>query len=188
LTALAKVLEENNLQAEEIERVTLYGTSAAKAFSAQETLDVMSSQFNFPHPAAMLAFRVPPGPQWFSQSSLHDPRVVGFKQRVFCEIHPETPNIGKWVEAGQWRKMPGRAEVVARGKTYVGETEYAKGDPWSEETYFTDEDLKRKFRDMALPLALSSEAWQQKIERIIEMAYDLERVKEVNLFTQLLSP
>ena len=96
--------------------------------------------------------------------------------------------MGKWVVDGQRRKTPGGAEVVARGQRFTFDTDYVKGDSFREETYFTDEEMKQKFRDMAMPVAMSSESWQKRIEDIIEAAFNLDQLDDVNDLTKLLAP
>ncbi len=137
---------------------------------------------------AMTAFRIPPGPGWYTPNVFVDPKILAFRKKVFTEGHQAATQLSEWNVNGQWRKLPAKIVVTARGRSYESETEYTKGDPWLKDTYFTDEEIKAKFRNMSGPVAITSEKWQRQIEKIMDMTFDLDKVKDISDLTRLLSP
>ena len=136
----------------------------------------------------MIVHRVPPGPMWFTKEVLSNPKYLEFRKKIRADVHPKVAEIAKYVVDGQRRVTPGGAEVVARGQRFRCDTDYIKGDTLQKETYFTDEEVKEKFRNMARPMAIASESWQKHIEKVITAAYSLEEFDDITEFTLLLAP
>jgi hypothetical protein len=99
---------------------------------------------------------------------MEDKRVIEFSKRIEVRYEPELGKIdlpnGKII----WR-LPTFTENHARGRGFRAFTEYTKGDPWTEETYFTDTDLKRKFLAFASLILSGSEKWCKQMNSIIDM-------------------
>ena len=83
---------------------------------------------------------------------------------------------------GKWKKCPTSIEVVARGKTFDAASDYAKGDPWTEDTRMSDDEVKDKFRTFSYKMLRST-----KIEEIIEKVFELEKLDHVTKLTELLA-
>ncbi|OAN56207.1 MmgE/PrpD family protein [Sphingobium sp. TCM1] len=150
LTAFADIRRENNLKADEIERVVVRANPFAltRIFRDQHPTDMLSAEFSHAHAMAALAHDVPAGPRWYEDVVLRDPAIMAFREKVVVEPEPTSANIGEWMTGGQWRGVPGGVDVHARGKIFSGTANMSLGDPWSDGTIFSDEDIVRKFHMM----------------------------------------
>ncbi|SAL54689.1 MmgE/PrpD [Caballeronia udeis] len=189
LTAFTKIFEDNKLKAEEIERVTIRGHAsvASPRFAAQDPIGPVSSEFSNPHNVAMVSLRVGRA-DWHTPQTVSDKRVQELRRRVFVEI--ETDAERQDAEKNQLHKgmyIPPTVEVRARGQVYRGSALYAWGDP-APESRFTDDDIRAKFRDLALSVNPGSVSWGGRVERLIETVENLESLKNLNPLTMLLSP
>lgn len=185
-TILDKIIKENNLRPQEIETVVVRTTSARAIpfFTIQEPVGMMGYQFNIPHTLAMVAFQVKPGPMWFAKEVAEDSKVREFRKKIHVELNPRGTKLSR-ESVGRAHKPATSLEVIAGGRKFIVSTDYAKGDPWTPETYFTDEELKEKFREMALQSAVGQRGPREQIEKIIETVYSLEKVEKIEELTEL---
>ena len=183
LTAFTRIIEDNALKCEEIEKVLIKGREMATStrFRNQEPVGMVSSQFNHPHAIAMVALGIK-RPMWHSPSVANDPRVREFRRKVVVELESEPPKIGAELFP------PPSVEVIARGQTFRGRAVRDKGDPGDKETYFTDGELKEKFRELALPIHPGSQSWEDRTKEAIEVVFNLEKVEDLGELTRMLSP
>ncbi|MFC1986691.1 MmgE/PrpD family protein [Chloroflexota bacterium] len=184
-TAFYKILKENDLKVEEIEHVLLLGHAVATdhRFRNKEPKGWVTCQFNNPHVIAMLAYGVKRGIEWYCKETLNDPRIQAFRKKVDVELEPESLKIPEWVKDGVLTKVPATAEVKARGKTYRQLVYNAWGDPYSHESFFTDDDLRAKFTDFTS----SAGVGLHQIEKIIEVVSKLEQLDDLGQLTGLLT-
>lgn len=150
LTAFCRLLEAENLQAQEIDEVVVRTSplAASRRFTNPDPVGFVSRQYSHPHLLAMAALRVPVGPDWLSEEWARDPRTIAFKSKVRVELHPRAEDMARHFEHGQIRRMPGGVVIRTRGRTFSADADYALGDPWDEDTRFTDARLVAKFRDL----------------------------------------
>lgn len=184
LRALWMVLDEHDLAADEIESVVLRTTtrSAAPRFREQQPRGFVTCQFNFPHAAAMLALRVPPGPRWVDEVAQSDPAVAAFRGRVEVEVDPATSTLGHDSPDRIIRDLPGGALVRARGTTFTATAAAGFGAAHDEATRLSDDELATKFREMIEPLP----GWAQRGEELIETVMGLDRLPDVRALGGLL--
>jgi len=175
-----KMKEEKHLSPEDIEKVTIrmghIGT--ASRFRNQCPSGAISCQFNHPHIIAMGAFDIEPGPMWYSPQTMHDGRIMEFRKRVEVQYDPDLGKIDLPPGKVIW-KLPTSIEVRAKEKVHRASTEYTKGDPWTEETYFTDDELKGKYLILANSVFRGSEKWHEQMNSIIDMVFNVEQLKSV---------
>lgn len=184
-----KIKEENHLSPEDIEKVSIrmgpIGTAAR--FKNQFPKGAITCQFNHPHIMAMGAFGIEPGSGWYSPQTMEDKRIIEFRKRVEVENDPEMGKVelppGKII----W-KLPTSIEVHAKGKVFHAFTEYTKGDPWTEETYFTDDELKKKFLIFASSVFKGSEKWHGQMNSVIDMVLNAEELGNVAELCNFLGP
>lgn len=184
-----KIKEENHLSPEDIQKVVIrmgpMGTTPR--FTNQSPLGSITCQFNHPHAITMGALGIEPGPKWYSPQTMEDSRVIEFRKRVEVQYEPELGKIdlpqGKII----W-KLPTSIEIHARGENFRAFTEYTKGDPWTEETYFTDDELKRKFLTFASSIFSGSEKWRTRVNSIIDMVFNAEKLATVTELCNFLGP
>ncbi|HEX4344413.1 MAG TPA: MmgE/PrpD family protein [Solirubrobacteraceae bacterium] len=189
LSAFWKILDEHGLQADEITAVTLRTNtrSGAPRFRQKQPEGFVTCQFNLPHPAAMLALRVPPGPRWFDDEALGGADVRAFREKVEVEIDPEALRAGEWIVDGMIQKIPGSAVVHARGTTFEQRADAPFGAPWFDETRLDDDALRRKVRDMAAPLIARDGSAAARVDRFCDAALALEELEDVRELTRLLT-
>lgn len=153
LTAFTKILKQHRIEPHEIERIVVRANPFAltSIFREQQPADALSAEFSHPHAIAMVAYGVSPGPGWYIPEALSSPHICAMRARVSVEPEPRSANIAALMEGGQWRSMPGGVDVFARGGVFSATSDYAHGDPWSDETRMTDQELIHKFKTMASP-------------------------------------
>jgi 2-methylcitrate dehydratase PrpD len=183
LDALIQVISENDIHVDEIESIAAYG----EAWSADIPVYVnrviakpYDAQFSFAHAASVAAHRVPPGKDWQDPEVVFNQSILSLMDRIEWRGHP---NWGSAI-SGDPLARPARAEVKARGETYVADRSYPKGsispDP---STYTTTDELLAKFRHNADGL-LSNVA----TEKLAESVLDLDRIDDVAILADHLRP
>lgn len=189
LTAFDKLRSENQLSASEIERIVIdshvFGT--AGYFRNRNPRTMISCAFNYPHALAMSALGVPGGPWWYSRSAVEDPKVSAFRERVHVHAERYTEIAESTIVDGQLRELPTRVTVFARGREFVAETSFARGDPFSDLTRFSDDELFDKFLYMGSIDGPSDAIWLARAKRIKTLVHDLDRLPSVRRLTNLLS-
>lgn len=187
LTAFMKLKRDLDLAPAEIDRIVVKANPFAQSarFKQQQPDNEISAEFSHAHALAMAAHDVPAGPKWYDNTALNSPQYQAFRSRVTVELEPRAANLAQWMEGGQFRRIPGGVEVHARGKVHTASVDMAFGDPWSEETLFTDEALRQKF--MGMVASDGSAEKKQKAERIIAAVDRLEDSKDLKAFCDMLA-
>lgn len=188
LTLFEKLRAEHDLEPSQIERVVVYSHvyGTAPYFCNQEPRGIVSCEFNHPHAVAMLAFRVPPGPWWYCQSVRHDPAIVAFRRKVWVELEPKSLDIERWFVDGQIRRLPNRLVIFAHGRRFEAEGDFARGDPFSAETFFTDGDLYQKFLCMGSRQGAADQRWLAQARGISDIVCTLEEQPSIKPLMELL--
>ncbi len=179
LDALVQVISENNIKVDEIESIVAYG----EAWSADVPVYVnrviekpYDAQFSFAHGVSVAAHGVRPGKDWQDPDVVFSESVLGLMSRIEWRPHPS------WGEAvsGDPLARPARAEVTARGETFVADRSYPKGssspDP---STYTTTEELLTKFRHNAGGV-LTPDA----IDGVADSVLGLDQIDDVGTLTE----
>jgi 2-methylcitrate dehydratase PrpD len=190
LTALEWLLREESYRPDEVERVVVLtnGRSNNRRFHDQNPPDGPACQYSYPHTVAMLLLGVPPGPLWFSQPVVNDPRVQELRSKVEVTLAPESKQEDEtWFADGQIRKLPSGVEITARDRTRRLIVEHALGDPWDDRTRFGELQIAEKLHNFADPLGAGDSLWWRQIDRIVEVVRNLEEVPDVRELTALLA-
>jgi len=147
LTALADLQERHPVDVNSIHEVVVETgpLAASERFTNPEPATFASQQFSYPHMIAMMLLGVPPGPAWFDPKHATDPIVGALKAKTRIIQHPRAGGFAEAFVRNQIRTMPGGVTIVTAGGTYRSESDYARGDPWSSSTYFSDTVLLEKF-------------------------------------------
>jgi 2-methylcitrate dehydratase PrpD len=184
-----KIKEENHLSSEDIEKVLIRmgRITTTKRFENQSPIGPITCQFNHPHTIAVGALGIEPGPKWYSPQTMNDKRIIEFRKRVEVQYDPELDKID--IPQGKilW-KFPTSVEVMSKKGVFRASTEYVKGDPWTEETYFTDDELKKKFLIFASSVFDGSEKWLQQMDSVIDMVFNAEKLVNVAELCDSLGP
>lgn len=191
LTALWDILESERLEDVDIDRIVLSTNdkSLAPKFCDAEPIGEVDRAFSFPHAAAMLVLRVPTGPGWCDNELAQTAAVRRLRSLVRVDRHPDAGRLSEWVAEHQIRRLPARATVSARGRTFVTESHLGLGSPWSEWTRLSDEVLVAKFREM-IGTRRRSDATvdlQARGERVVTWVFDAPHSAPIYELAELLT-
>jgi 2-methylcitrate dehydratase PrpD len=166
------VTEQNNLKSDEIESVRLFMGSGAQArlLTSKELENPSAAQFNPPYVVAVAAHRVKIGPEWYDTTTVRDPRILKFMEKVTCCPHPGY----KQDLAKDPLSALAKCEVTARGQVFTVERNHRRGTIGTESAP-TEDDLVRKFRHNAERILT-----QDKIDRAVKMFLDLDRIDDIS--------
>jgi 2-methylcitrate dehydratase PrpD len=108
----------------EVERLVISGAPilTQPPFSCAMPADMWAAQFSAPYAVALALLGVEPGPQWFEDASLHDPRVRAVAAKIELKALPadERPDA---------HHHPAKAELHLRdGRLFAHFVAIAKGD------------------------------------------------------------
>ena len=203
LTAFHSIVKSNGLVASDIEQVMAYGHLAppqapgappthAPLFGDMHPREPINLQFNLPHPLACIAYGVEAGPRFFAPEIVNSPTIRAFREKVRLVVDPKSLEVLQAQFSGpnprRARRVPVTVEVRTKSALYRHSVEYSLGDPWSPETVLGDEDLQAKFISNASPLALASPSWLLRIDKIIGMILELDKLDDINYLTRMLVP
>ncbi len=153
LTALDAILAEGSPDLDAIEAIVVETgpLAASRRFTNPSPRTFASRGFSYPLMIALRLLDVPPGPRWYDPALDADPRVERLKGLVRFEPHPRGDGFAGAMVRGQIRAMPAGIRLHLRdGCVRRAQADLARGDPWSEATRLTDDDLAAKL-DAAVP-------------------------------------
>lgn len=189
LDAFAEILAEHDLLPDEIESVIARGDPLnSLPVQANDAMrSNMDAQFRITYSIAVVAHRIEIGPAWQDDKIMWDERIQRFRQKVRFEVYPrchEARNQDMAEGKPYVSRRPACVEVVARGKTFRAEVDYAKWTPVDAPGIrATNEDLEGKFRVNALCVLR-----KDRVEAAIEDIQNLEKSENVAELMKLLSP
>ncbi len=182
------IVRENGLRVEDIEKVVVHlRPSHALGFADQNVRNShgIPCTHNIPYNLAMGAFGKPATHEWHAQENSSDPRVRAFMQKVFTQPSGKAPQTG--VEdiraCGFPKRIFSQVDVTCGGKTFSKSADKVKGDPWWEETRFTEQDCFDKLAGCA-----AGTLSEKQVEAAWEGIMNLENVTDVSEVTRLLRP
>ena len=173
LWLLDRLVRSEDLEAAELQQIRLRTGAVAAAdrpYRGEEELSEIAVHNSAEHGAALVAFRVPPGPRWAAASSRRDPALRAFGRRVRVVGNPRSSEAGYRADTGdvdlaRLKDAGALLEVDARGKTWRLETAVAKGDAWAQpDAQMSDRELADKFRENC-----AGRIPDQQIEATIEL-------------------
>ncbi len=185
ITAVERLVRENNIRPEEIDEIILYNAAIGQTpqrFPAEVSTNE-DAQFSHAYLLAMAAcYEGKPGPQWQLPSSLADPIVRGLMPKVKVKLHPRAEEIvAERVAAGKAPVFHDALCVIsARGRKFTLEVSAPKGSPSDP---MTEQEVGDKFRQNAQFSLLKKE----KVERAIETIWKLDELDCVAQLTSLLT-
>jgi 2-methylcitrate dehydratase PrpD len=163
------ILEQNNLKAEEIESVHVYGRVGMDhpLYGNPEIKTISDAQFNPRYIFAVAAHRVRPGLEWLNATTISNPEILRFMDKVTFEEYRKPAGQGPSVP-------PSRCDVVARGKTYTAEKEFSRGTVGTPAA-MNDDELIGKFRHNAARVLP-----QGKIDSAVQAFLHLEEIANIS--------
>ena len=180
LDKFIQIIQENNFQPDDIERVQAQPHPMVQFKFAQENRLRTPDDYGFKAPflIACAAHRINPA-RWHDSDIKHDPKIQEFIQRVKFNVTTDEKDFGL-AKLEDPRAYQMRIVVVAKGKTFKEKIPYVKGLWAPEEVRNTDEELVKKFTDNAsrvLPLPKAEEVAQTllELEKVENLAGVMER-------------
>lgn len=192
LTALHDLVLRENLRADEVESITLLTFPQACATACFHDAEVgenlVQASFSYPHSAAMLLLRVPPGPEWFSPAAMQGEAATRIRRLVRLAVDPASLQAAGWGLEQGILKIPSGAVVTARGKRYAARSDFALGDPWAQAPAYGDREHREKFERLARCLAPQSVSWADRVPQLTGRLLHLEEEPSVSALTAALNP
>jgi len=170
LDCFTDIIETHDLQADDIESVEALGMPFAANSDPMSVTTQSDAQFSLPFNLAAAAHRIGAGADWQDGSVLRDPKIRAFMKKVSIGIDPKA-QAAKREDPKTWTA---RVTVVARGKTHVRETMYARGTPVPG-FEMSDDDLSGKLLNSA-----SGSLSNEHAQRVIDFLWKLEQVDHVS--------
>jgi 2-methylcitrate dehydratase PrpD len=178
IDALLKIIKENNLKPNQVEKIRLGLLSAGASLIAEPTdmkyrpQSIVDAQFSMPFGAAVALLHEKAGLGEFQLSRIRSEEVKQMMKRVEYRVDTELDRTFP----EQWCAT---AEILTKdGKRLFTKVEYCKGDP---ENPLTWEELIEKFHD------LSSRFWSvNRRVKIVEQVRNLEKVRDIREWSSLL--
>jgi 2-methylcitrate dehydratase PrpD len=178
IDALLKIIKENNLKPDQVERVRLGLLSAGASLIAEPVekkfnpRSIVDAQFSMPFGAAVAVLFRRAGLAEFQLSRIRREDVKAMMKRVEYAVDPELDKTFP-------RQWCATAEVFTnKGERYFTRIEYPKGDP---ENPLSWEELIEKFHD------LSGRLWEkERRAKIIDQVRSLEKVRDLKHWSSIL--
>lgn len=168
---LLKIINENQLRPEEIERISVLGhpTIDVPCFQHKEVENVVDAQFNAAYVFSVVANGFPIGPAWQDTTTMHHPAVREMMKKVEFRGHPKYFKKVQEDLTNQFWSV----DLLARGQKFHAETLHPTGTSGTEGA-MSESDLERKFRVNASRILT-----QDKIDRALEQVLNLEKLNQV---------
>lgn len=179
IDGILKIMADNNLDASQIEKVTLGILEAGFAIVAEPEArksnpkSVVDAQFSMPFGAAVAILNGKATLDQYTMESVNSTLVKELMGKVSCVKDPE-------LEKEFPKKWPASVSLQTKdGKTYSTRIDFPKGDP---ENPLTWDELIDKFRNLISPLFPYT-----RQNQIIDKVRSLERMIDVNELSMLLA-
>ena len=172
LDCFTSIVQKNDLKPEEIESVKAFGRGGMDSplFGRKEVDTISAAQFNPRYNIAVAAHRVPVGVEWLEPQTMKHPGILKFMDKITCLAHPDYLQ--------ELQKDPisnlSKAEVVARGATFIEERKHRRGTTGTPAA-LSDDEIIAKFRHNAARV-LSAD----KTDRAVRDFLDLEKVDSLS--------
>jgi len=180
LDCLLGIMEEKGLQPEDIATVQVWLTPQA-GLPLWQNLEIRShvdGQFSMPYVFAVAAHRIPLV-RWQDWSTLQDPKILSFMERINCLPHPD---FGPRMLADS-RERLAKVKIATRdGRRFTAERKYPRGSHFRKDLRLSDRELENKFKEMATNFLT-----QSQVDEALEAIFKLERMKDISELMSLVS-
>lgn len=175
LDCLRLIKQKHGLQPDKVKEIVVHSFYWVKSQEVYDPVSVVDAQFCIPFTAAMVLLDRKPGPGWYTEANLADPKIKALAARLRVEIDPELDR--RYEQADE---LSARVEVVTQtGERLVELVEIPFGDPRNP---LTPAEVEDKFRTQAA-YVLDGDA----IERAIELIHDFDRLESIDQLMGLLA-
>src|SRR2546426_310502 len=171
--ALELILE-HDIKPGQVERVSVgVNRQNVNALIHNRPRNELQAKFSMPFCIAILLLRRKAGLAEFTDAVVNRPDVKAMIERIDYNVHPEA-------EAAGYEKMTTLIDIkLADGRTISGRADFGKGSPANP---MSDDELAVKFRECAAWGGLA----RTDAEKIIELVFRLDKLKNINELTRLL--
>jgi len=178
IDAILKIMKENNLKPEQVEKVRLGLLSAAASLIAEPAgmkyrpQSIVDAQFSMPFGAAVALLYRKAGLGEFQLSKIRSAEVKQMMQKVEYRVDTELDRTFP-------RQWCATAEILlTNDRRYFTKVEYCKGDP---ENPLSWDELTEKFHD------LSNRLWDKgRRSKIIDQVKNFEKIRDLKKWSSLL--
>ncbi len=172
LDCFNNIMEENHLEAGDIERVEVWldPLSQEPLWQNRQIENEVQAQFSVPYVFAVSALGLELGAEWQEPGLRGSPGVTEFMDKVSLADHPEYGRAA----LDNWGAQMSRVDVRAGGKTYSRETSYARGAAVPETARLSDRELEEKFRHNA-----SSALPSDRADTALRMIWELPELDTI---------
>jgi len=183
LDKFIQIIEENELQPEDIERIKAQPTPIVQFKLWQEnTLRTPEDYcFNTPYLIACAIHHIEPA-RWQDPATRQNREILDFMKRVPCSIVVDEKDFGLAMLADSSNYQQ-RIEVVAKGETFRAETACVNGSCQLPKFRDTNDELIKKFRSNTLNILPAD-----RIDEVIKSALELEEIGNVGQLMAITAP
>ena len=179
IDAFRKIIKEQNFCADDIEAVQIktFARVASPFLSRTAAPETpIAAQFNLPFALAACAYGFDLTLQWQGPEVLSDHRLRSFTRKIKIETDAGIQKLmaDDLRRTRRYPRVPAEVTVTAKGEAHTARTEYAWGDPASEETRMTDGELKKKFSAFTETVLTPV-----RTDAALEALFDLENINDV---------
>jgi len=178
IDAILKIIKENKIKPNDIEKITLgilqagYSIIASPMDSKRNPQTVYEAQFSMPFGAAVAILFGKASLDEFTQEKLFLPEVKNLMEKVYCVKDPELDKVYP-------KHWPATAEIKTKNsQVFSIRLEYPKGDP---ENPLTWDELIEKFRGLASAIYSKT-----RREKIIEQVKNLDNIENIKIWASIL--
>jgi 2-methylcitrate dehydratase PrpD len=178
IDAILKIMKENKIEPDAIEKVTLgilqagFSIIASPLEQKRNPQTVYESQFSMPFGAAVAILFGKATLDEFTQGKLYLPKIKALMEKVYCVKNPELDKLYP-------KHWPATAEIKTKdGKVFSIRLEYPKGDP---ENPLTWDELIEKFDGLA-----STIYSEPRREKMIEQVKNIESIENLKPWVSIL--
>ena len=178
IDAILKIIKENKIKPNDIEKVTLgilqagYSIIASPIDSKRNPQTVYESQFSMPFGAAVAILFGKATLGEFTQENLNLPEIKALMEKVDCVKNPELDKVYP-------KHWPATVEIKTKdGKIFSIRLEYPKGDP---ENPLTWDELIEKFNGLA-----STVYSKERRVKMIEQTKNIDNIKNLKPWASIL--
>jgi len=180
LDAVDVIVRENKIGADDVEEVIVAPNYLRFMYHRPEGFDqILRAQFSIPYCIAVRLLDPEPGPQWYTDEKLRNPKLLRLASRVRAEgaSIKAVYETFKMFKEGKYPEV--KVTIITRdGKHYSNTNSFPKGHPKNRMTY--DEYTERFKR--AASFGLKPDRIDQAMERI----YKLDKLGDVSLISELM--
>ena len=174
--AVAAIIGGQNLRAEDIREIKVRTGALAARMQNYAPKTAAECEFSLPYGIAMVALRETVGAAWHNEEKMQSKEVIDMLKRIKVEEDPEATNLFNSTKGYIQRAT---ADIITKeGRTFSERIDYKKGQG---ENPFTDDELKNKFQNLAMPVLKA-----KKANEVIQMVDRLEEISDISTLAEAL--